>query len=243
MEQLSAVILAAGEGKRMKSDLPKVLHPLCGKPMLEYIIESAAELTKQIVIVVGYGALLVKDQIGPRWQYVLQEKQLGTGHAVMQAVPVLPPKGLLLVLCGDTPLLDAATLHKLADKGRKTVVTVATTFVPDPYGYGRIVRDSEGAVRAIVEEKDASEAEKTIREINSGTYCFDLFFLRHYLPRLSNDNAQGEYYLTDLIAMIAEDGHAVGAFVIDDYRKGLGINDQKQLAEAEHLIREARNRG
>jgi bifunctional UDP-N-acetylglucosamine pyrophosphorylase / glucosamine-1-phosphate N-acetyltransferase len=243
MEQLAAVILAAGEGKRMKSDLPKVLHSLCGKPMLEYIIESAAELTNRVVIVVGYGASLVKETIGSRWQYVLQDKQLGTGHAVMQAVPVLPAEGLLLVLCGDTPLLDVQTLQKLIDTGRTKVVTVATTFVPDPRGYGRIVRDNEGNVKAIVEEKDAGEEEKMIREINSGTYCFDLRYLRHYLPRLSTNNAQGEYYLTDLVAMIAEDGHAVGAYVIDDYRKGLGINDQNQLAEAEHLLCNDRNSG
>jgi bifunctional UDP-N-acetylglucosamine pyrophosphorylase / glucosamine-1-phosphate N-acetyltransferase len=236
MKKLSAVILAAGEGKRMQSDLPKVLHPVCGRPMLEYILENAAALTTEIVIVVGHGASMVQETIGNRWQYVLQKEQLGTGHAVMQAIPVLPEEGYLLVLCGDTPLLDTSILQKLVLAGQQAAVAVATTIVPDARGYGRIIRDQKGLIRGIVEEKDASAEEKIVREINSGTYCFDLKYLRHYLPRLSNNNAQKEYYLTDLLAMMRNDGLTVGTFLIEDYRKGLGINDRIQLEEASQLM-------
>ncbi len=242
MGSISAVVLAAGEGKRMKSALPKVLHPCCGRPLIDYILQSAASLTTDIVVVVGHGASLVKDQLGDQWRYALQEEKLGTGHAVMQAIPLLPREGILLVLCGDTPLIDELILKQLADTGRQVAATVATTVVPNPMGYGRIIRDSLGLIDKIVEERDATEAEKSICEINSGTYSFDLKQLRHYLPLLSNNNDQQEYYLTDLVAMMRTDGLQVNALVIDDYRKGLGINDRVQLAEAATLIRSEINR-
>jgi bifunctional UDP-N-acetylglucosamine pyrophosphorylase / glucosamine-1-phosphate N-acetyltransferase len=239
----SAVVLAAGEGKRMKSALPKVLHPCCGRPLIDYILQSAAALTTDIVIVVGHGASMVKEQLGAQWRYALQEKQLGTGHAVLQALPLLPQEGRLLVLCGDTPLIDEQVLRPLAAADDdQSAATVATTFVPDPQGYGRIIRNSHGLIDQIVEERDATEAQKEICEINSGTYSFDLKQLRHYLPLLSTNNAQQEYYLTDLVAMMRADGLKVKALVIDDYHKGLGINDRIQLAEASALIREAINK-
>jgi bifunctional UDP-N-acetylglucosamine pyrophosphorylase / glucosamine-1-phosphate N-acetyltransferase len=239
----SAVILAAGEGKRMKSALPKVLHPCCGRPLIDYILKSAAALTTDIVIVVGHGALQVKKQLGDQWRYALQEEQLGTGHAVLQALPLLPLEGRLLVLCGDTPLIDEQVLTPLAAiDSDQSAATVATTLVPNPQGYGRIIRDSEGLIDQIVEERDATVTQKEICEINSGTYSFDLKQLRHYLPLLSNNNDQQEYYLTDLVAMMRADGLKVRALVIDDYRKGLGINDRIQLAEAAALIREAINK-
>jgi bifunctional UDP-N-acetylglucosamine pyrophosphorylase/glucosamine-1-phosphate N-acetyltransferase len=239
----SAVVLAAGEGKRMKSALPKVLHPCCGRPLIDYILQSAAALTTDIVIVVGHGASMVKEQLGAQWRYALQEKQLGTGHAVLQALPLLPQQGRLLVLCGDTPLIDEQVLRPLAAADNdQSAATVATTFVPDPQGYGRIIRNSHGLIDRIVEERDATEAQKEICEINSGTYSFDLKQLRHYLPLLSTNNAQQEYYLTDLVAMMRADGLKVKALVIDDYHKGLGINDRIQLAEASALIREAINK-
>ncbi len=243
MSNTSAVVLAAGEGKRMKSALPKVLHPCCGRPLIDYILQSAAALTTDIVIVVGHGASMVKEQLGDQWRYALQDEQLGTGHAVLQALPLLPQTGRLLVLCGDTPLIDEQILTQLAAaEGDQAAATVATTSVPDPSGYGRIVRDSEGLIDQIVEERDATEAEKSICEINSGTYSFDLKQLRHYLPLLSNNNDQQEYYLTDLVEMMRADGLKVKALAIDDYRKGLGINDRIQLAEAAALIREAINK-
>lgn len=237
MKQLWALVLAAGEGKRMHSLIPKVLHLLCGKPMLSYILESAAELTDQVMVVVGHGASNVQDAMGERWSYVLQEQQLGTGHAVMQAFNHLPSEGTLLVLCGDTPLLEATHLQKLLDRHKDYVATVATTILPDPSGYGRIIRGQGDIVEKIVEERDASKKDKEIDEINSGTYCFDLKFLKYYLPLLTTDNIQKEYYLTDIVALLRRDGHAVGAYLVNDYRVCLGINNRAQLAEASQILR------
>ena len=237
MDKLWALILAAGEGKRMHSNLPKVLHPLCGRPMLDYIIKSAAELTTNIAIVVGHGASLVRKQIGENWHYVLQEEQLGTGHAVLQAFSTLPGEGKLLILCGDTPLLTEDHLRPLVEAVENSAAAVATVELAEPAGYGRIVRDSKGQVQQIVEDRDAVKEIKAIREINTGTYCFDLHLLRSYLPRLKTNNAQGEYYLTDVIGLLRQDGHMVEACLLDDPRFGLGINNRLQLAEATSLMR------
>jgi bifunctional UDP-N-acetylglucosamine pyrophosphorylase/glucosamine-1-phosphate N-acetyltransferase len=241
MKQLRAVVLAAGEGKRMQSDLPKVLHPICGRPMLEYILMSAAELTPQVVIVVGHGASGVREKMGENRLYALQEQQLGTGHAVMQALSQLPGDGVLLVLCGDTPLLTAEHLQALVTKCEQKAAAVATVKLNDPTGYGRIIRGDHGFVERIVEEKDATAEEKLTSEINTGTYCFDLELLRHYLPLLKNINAQQEYYLTDVISMLRADSYPVDAVELPDYRHGLGINNRAQLAEASELMRERIN--
>ncbi|MFU8795064.1 MAG: bifunctional N-acetylglucosamine-1-phosphate uridyltransferase/glucosamine-1-phosphate acetyltransferase [Dethiobacteria bacterium] len=241
MKQLWAVVLAAGEGKRMYSSLPKVLHSLCGRPMLDYVLNSAADLTTNIVVVVGHGASLIEEKMGDRWIYALQEQQLGTGHAVLQAFNRLPNKGTLLVLCGDTPLLTGAHLKTLVDIGENCAAVVGTVKLENPTGYGRIVRGDEQIVERIVEEKDASEVEKSIKEINIGTYCFNLQLLRHYLPLLTNENAQGEYYLTDVIGMLRLNGYPVKAFEIEDHRFGLGINNRMQLAEAVALMQERIN--
>ncbi len=241
MEKLWAVVLAAGEGKRMRSRLPKVLHPICGRPMLSYILKSAVQLTDNVVIVVGHGASQVMETAGDQWQYVHQESQLGTGHAVMETLDKLPAEGTLLILCGDTPLLEAEHLKNLLQSKNKNAAAVATTVLQNPSGYGRIIRDDKGLVEGIVEDKDASPAEKQIKEINTGTYCFDLALLRQYLPRLSTDNAQNEYYLPDVLAMIYQDNLGIGAYCIEDYRVGLGINNRVQLAEAAFLVREKVN--
>jgi len=233
-----AVVLAAGEGKRMYSSLPKVLHPLCGKRMLEYILESAAELTEQIIVVVGHGAFQVRETIGDRWSYVYQERQLGTGHAVMEALKKLPGEGKLLVLCGDTPLLKTSHLKQLLESFHRHAAVVATVAVPDPTGYGRIVRDQNGQVDRIVEDRDASAEEKKINEVNTGTYCFDLELLRYYLPHLGTDNVQNEYYLPDVVTLMRKDGYTTGAYCLDDYRVGLGINNRAQLAEAVEIIQQ-----
>ncbi len=238
MKEIWAVVLAAGEGKRMHSRLPKVLHPLCGKRMLEYILESAGELTKQVLIVVGHGALQVQEKIGDRWAYVCQKEQLGTGHAVMEALKELPREGTLLVLCGDTPLLEASYLRELVDCHHNNAAVVATAEVPNPAGYGRIIRDQSGQVEKIVEDRDASETEKKITEINTGTYCFDLELLRYYLPRLGTDNVQKEYYLPDVVEMMRQDGHSTGACLLNDYRVGLGINNRVHLAEAVNILQD-----
>lgn len=241
MKQIYAVVLAAGEGKRMHSRLPKVIHPLCGRPMLEYILESAVALTDQVLIVVGHGASQVKDVLGLKWHYVLQEEQLGTGHALLQALKHLPDEGTVLVLCGDTPLFEAGHIKQLLGQHEEQSARVATVLLQDPAGYGRIVRSSDDLVERIVEERDASEEEKKICEINTGTYYFDLGLLWHYLPLLSAENEQNEYYLTDIIALMHRDGHRVGAYLIDDYRIGLGINNRAQLADAALLLRKRIN--
>jgi bifunctional UDP-N-acetylglucosamine pyrophosphorylase / glucosamine-1-phosphate N-acetyltransferase len=242
MEQLRAVILAAGEGKRMHSRLPKVLHRLCGRPMLEYVLASAAALTPDIIIVVGRGASLVRQTVGSKWCYVRQKKLLGTGHAVLQAVDHFPASGKVLVLCGDTPLLESGCLENLVEQSRGLAGVVVTAELPQPHGYGRIIRGDEGLVESIVEEKDASKQEKEINEVNTGTYCFDLALLKKFLPRLSRDNAQGEYYLTDIVALLKDEGYRVGAELVDDFRAGLGINNRIQLAEAEMILRARINR-
>ncbi len=237
MDQLHAVVLAAGEGKRMHSKLPKVLHPLCGRPMIEYILESAAALTSEVTIVVGHGASQVKETLGDGWSYVLQEEQLGTGHAVMQTVKHLPGQGRLLVLCGDTPLLKASEIKQLVEKQENLAAAVATTIMPDPAGYGRIIRDESGYLKEIVEDKDASSETKKIDEINTGTYCFDLALLKRFLPLLKTDNVQQEYYLTDVLSLMREGGKASAIYTVPDYRVGLGINNRVQLAEAEKILR------
>lgn len=243
MGEMWAVILAAGEGKRMVSSLPKVLHPLCGRPMLRYVAEGAAAAAGgQVVIVTGKGAHLVRQEMGSRWNYAVQEEQLGTGHALMQALPRLPEEGSLLVLCGDTPLIEKNHLEQLIREHGANAATVMTTELADPSGYGRIIRDSGGSVIRIVEESDTSADEKKIREVNSGTYCFDLKYLRNFLPRLSSDNAQQEYYLTDILTLMQEQGHRVGACRIEEWQVVLGINDRCQLAEAAAIMRERVNR-
>ncbi len=241
MGETWAVILAAGEGKRMISSLPKVLHPLCGRPMLRYVAEAAAAVTDgRVIIVIGRGAHLVQEEMGTGWRYAFQEEQLGTGHALMQALPQLPEEGLLLVLCGDTPLIETAHLEQLLQEHGRNAATVLTTTLADPSGYGRIVRHADGRIR-IVEESDASPEEKQIGEINSGAYCFDLKHLRRRLPALTTDNAQQEYYLTDVIGLLQEEGLPVGACCIEDWRAVLGINDRCQLAEAAEIMRQRIN--
>lgn len=242
MGELQAVILAAGEGQRMRSALPKVLHPLCGRPMLCYILDCAAAVAGEPVIVVGRGAALVRERIGPRRRYALQEKQLGTGHALMQALPQLPGEGRVLVLCGDTPLLQGEHLERLLREHGDNAATVMTTKLSDPAGYGRVLRGPDGEVLRVVEESDASAAERKISEINSGTYCFDIELLRKFLPRLSPENVQQEYYLTDILSALRDQGYPVGACMVEDRRVALGINDRCQLAEAAAIMRERINR-
>ncbi|HOL17190.1 MAG TPA: bifunctional UDP-N-acetylglucosamine diphosphorylase/glucosamine-1-phosphate N-acetyltransferase GlmU [Bacillota bacterium] len=242
MGQRWAVVLAAGEGKRMHSQLPKALHPLCGRPMLDYVLHSAAAAAGKVIVVIGRGAAQVQAAMGPRWRYVLQERQLGTGDALMQALPLLPEEGQLLVLCGDTPLMGEDHLQGLLKAHDSNAATIMTAVLPDPTGYGRIIKDSAGRVSRIVEERDASVSEKQVSEINTGTYCFDLTLLKRFLPRISADNAQGEFYLTDVISLLTESGYRVGTYQLDDYRIGLGINDRAQLAEAAVVLRAHINR-
>jgi bifunctional UDP-N-acetylglucosamine pyrophosphorylase/glucosamine-1-phosphate N-acetyltransferase len=240
---VTAVILAAGEGKRMKSELPKVLHEVCGRSLLEHVLHAADELCHTKIVVVGHGADQVQQALGDSVKYVSQHQQLGTGHAVMQALPELSGNDDVLILCGDTPLLSADTLQGLLATHRSATAaaTVLTAAVPNPFGYGRVIRSAAGAVEKIVEERDATAHERQVIEINTGTYVFTMAALLDALNRLDNNNAQGEYYLTDCIALLINQGMAVSSHCLDDYRLALGVNDRAQLAEAGRLMRERIN--
>lgn len=236
--KLTAVILAAGQGTRMRSELPKVLHPLGGRPLLSHVITTAQALQPQeIIVVYGHGGEQVKSAIsapGVRW--VLQEQQLGTGHAVAQALAGIPDDHLVLVLYGDVPLIRAETLQPLLDAASPGALALLTVKLDDPSGYGRIVRDAAGGVQRIVEQKDASPAEQAIREGNSGLLACSARLLQQWLAQLRNDNAQGEYYLTDIIGMAVEQGVAVAAIPVAEADEVAGVNDRYQLALLERAL-------
>lgn len=239
--ELAAVILAAGKGTRMKSDLPKVLHPICGRPMLGHVLNTVAlaGVTKSIVVA-GFGAQRVMAYLGDNARVVLQEEQLGTAHALMQAEgELINFSGDLLVVCGDTPLLRADTLAKLAQTHRETgaVATLLTAKMDDPTGYGRVIRNSDGSVSRIVEQKDALPEELQVKEINTGVYCFKVPGLFDALKEISPANAQGEYYLTDIIQIYVNKGLTVQAVTLADAQEVQGINDRIQLSGAEAVLR------
>ena len=237
----TAIILAAGQGTRMKSKLPKVLHKVLGKPMVQWVIDclTAAGVTDKITVL-GHGAEQVATVVGEQTSIVYQTEQLGTGHAVMQGVKALGAENdCVIVICGDTPLLQANTIKSLLAKhnAEKNMVTVLTAQASDPTGYGRIVRNG-AQIEAIVEQKDATEEEKTITEINTGTYCFNQQFLLQYLPTLTTNNAQKEYYLTDLIKIANQNQFPIGGYQLDDFSESLGVNNRVQLAQAEQVLRQ-----
>ncbi|WP_321368568.1 bifunctional UDP-N-acetylglucosamine diphosphorylase/glucosamine-1-phosphate N-acetyltransferase GlmU [uncultured Desulfuromusa sp.] len=238
---LAAVILAAGKGTRMKSALPKVLHPICGRPMLYYPLEAArASGFEQLKVVVGHGAEQVMEAFEDNnLTWVKQTDQLGTGHALMCAADSLRGySGPLLLHCGDVPLLKAETLHQLQDyhSQHQAAVTVLTAQMPNPQGYGRIIRDGEQILQ-IVEEKDANEEQRQVTEINAGTYLFDTAFVLEALKGLKQNNSQKEYYLTDIVAAAVAEGKKTRALCVEDPTEVMGINDRCQLAEAEVLMR------
>lgn len=237
----NAIILAAGQGTRMKSKLPKVLHPILGQPMIEYIIKALhANEIKEKVTVIGHGADLVKETIGDQCQFVFQKEQLGTAHAVLQAESILKEKkGTTIVVAGDTPLIRPETFSALIAYHEKTgsAATVLTANMEEPFGYGRIVRDIEGEVERIVEQKDASPNEQAITEINTATYCFDNEALFEGLQHVNNDNKQGEYYLTDLVEIFRQAGKKVSAYVAEDAEETSGINDRVALVDATTLMK------
>lgn len=245
MTTRNAIILAAGKGTRMKSKLHKVLHEVCGKSMVEHVL-SQLQLAgiNKIVTVVGFGADDVKHTLGDQVAYALQKQQLGTGHAVMQTESLLgQSEGETLVVSGDTPLFTAATFDRLFDyhEQRHAAVTILTSKAPDPTGYGRIVRNEVGIVERIVEQKDATSEEQDIHEINTGVYCFDNQKLFAALKKLTNDNAQGEYYLTDVIGILRSQNEVVTAYQMDDFEESMGVNDLVALAKTRRIMQERIN--
>lgn len=234
---LSAIILAAGQGTRMRSDLPKVLQPLAGRPLLSHVLDIARTLgAADIAVVYGYGGDAVQAACGSedlRWE--LQAEQLGTGHAVRQAAPGIPDDNQALILYGDVPLLTLVTLQRLIDATAADEVSVLTVDVDDPTGYGRIIR-VDGTVTASIEEKDADDEQRAVTEINTGVMIAPGAKLKGWLNAIGNDNAQGEYYLTDVIAMAVNDGATVNGVKADNWTEVMGINDKKQLAEAERAL-------
>jgi len=239
MESITALILAAGEGKRMKSDKAKVLHQVCGKPMIEWVYEAARDAgVGKCVIIVGHKAEQVMEHMGDRAEYVMQEQRLGTGHAVQQARSYMEDEGYILILYGDTPLITSETIKKAMDcmLDEKLDAVVISADVEDPSGYGRIVRNPDGSFKRIVEHRDASPAEREIKEINSGMYIFKARELADALQFLKNDNDQGEYYLTDTLEIMLARGLKVGVYKVQDSTEVLGANDRAQLEMLESIL-------
>jgi bifunctional UDP-N-acetylglucosamine pyrophosphorylase/glucosamine-1-phosphate N-acetyltransferase len=241
-----AIILAGGKGTRMKSDKPKVLHEICGKTMLSYVMDNARNACiEQIAVIVGYGAEEVKSSIAGQVNIFTQHRQLGTGHAVMQALSFIDDNAYVVVLCGDAPLVDSETIQSLCEytASNKKDAVVVSAMIDDPYGYGRIIRDRDGEFIKIVEQKDAAKEEKKIHEINSGVYCFLGSVLKYALGNISNDNVQGEYYLTDTIELLINEKYSVDILVEKNCDIIKAVNDKKQLAQLEKFMRCRINEG
>ena len=241
MKDVAALVLAAGKGTRMYSDLAKVLHPICGRPMLSYTLAALQELgLSRILVVVGHQAERIKSvHADKKVEWVLQAEQLGTAHAVQCALPHLSGfAGSVLICCGDTPLLTADTLYTFQSEHfeHDTDLSILSIMLEDPGSYGRILRDSQDAVLGIIEAKDASDEERSIREVNSGIYCAKADVLREVIPDIDNANVQGEYYLTDLVQKAVDRGLKVKAVTAADPTEFLGVNTKDELAAAERII-------
>lgn len=241
---VNAVILAAGFGKRMQSALPKVLHPLAGVPMLEHSLRAVSTVSQmKPVVIIGHGADQVRAAVGDKARFVLQKDQLGTAHALQMAEPLLAGQpGLVLVSTGDMPLLTGRTFQRLIEmqQNRAGPLTMLTVILPDPHGFGRVVRAADGSVRAIVEEAQASAEILAIRELNASVYCFDNRWLWDALRQIKL-SPKGEFYLTDVVGVAVEQGLPVQAWVAEDPREALGINTRQHLAEAAAVLRERIN--
>lgn len=241
----TSIILAAGMGTRMKSEMPKVIHKVCGKELVNWVADAAKKAgADKVVAVIGHKSELVRPVIADDVETAIQSEQLGTGHALMQAQEFISPDSTVAVLNGDTPLICSETIETAVRLHRESgnSATVITAVLPNADGYGRIIRDADGSVLKITEQKDATEEEKKIKEINSGMYVFDGGVLLSALSRLTPNNAQGEYYLTDTLEILRGDGLKIGAFKIGDNDEIRGINDRVQLAEAEELMQARINR-
>ena len=248
MKDVAVIILAAGKGTRMKSNRAKVLHEIVGVPMIRYVVESALVVVEEVVVVIGHEAEAVRKALKPyqSLRFAVQEEQLGTGHAVECAIPEVSI-GIqdVVVLCGDTPLIKPTTVRSLIDqhRARESRLTLIATTLTEPFGYGRIVSDGHGNPIRIVEETDASESEKKIPTVNSGTYCINIAFLKKALASLKNDNAQGEFYLTDVVEGAYRDGKPAVLLEINDTIQILGVNTREEMAKAEKFLRQAINGG
>lgn len=237
MSDFAAVILAAGKGTRMKSDLPKVMHKIAGKALIDHVLDRVEKLgLSNIITVVGHGKETVKEHLADKTQLVVQENQLGTGHAIMQVLPLLSDNQEIVVLSGDQPLIKIETLKALLQTHieGKASATVLSAIMENPFGYGRIIK-KDGRFNGIVEEKDAVEEQKALCEVNTGTYCFNVKELREAMQKVSPKNAQGEYYLTDVFAIMQEKGQIIETYCTYDQTESLGINNRIQLAEAEEI--------
>ena len=237
---LDIIILAAGLGTRMKSDTIKILHRAAGRPIIDYVLDTAAELSSRPpIMVIGHQREAVQQAVGERARYAVQEPQLGTGHAVLQAIPLCNQRNVL-ILSGDVPLTRPETLARLLDEHARAqnALTVLTMRVGGDNPYGRIVRDSDDSVARIVELRDASDAEKMIDEVNAGVYVFECKHLADNLRKLSSNNAQSEYYLTDLVGMLRSGGHRVGAVMTDQWYEAIGVNSRAELAMVDTLIQQ-----
>lgn len=236
--EIYSIILAAGEGKRMKSETAKPLQMACGKALIDYVLSAVKELdTKENIVVIGHKAEDMKNYLGSSVVYTYQLEQKGTGHAVMQGIePISGKEGIVMVLCGDTPLIEGSALSAALDSHIKNgrAATVITAIAPNPFGYGRVIRNGASLCK-IVEQKDATPEEAAVAEINSGMYFFDIQKLKGALSRLTNNNSQGEYYLTDTIEILLNDGESVGAEIVD-FESTLGVNDRVQLSLAESIL-------
>ena len=242
--KFKSIILAAGKGTRMKSKYPKVIHKVCGKEMVNHVIDTSVKSgVEETIVVLGHGAEVVKEKLSDNVITVMQKEQLGTAHAVRMAEDYIGDEDTIVVLCGDTPLIKEETLKKLFEyhTENKCHTTVLTTIVENPTGYGRIIRDENGDLLKIVEQKDATDAEKAVNEINSGIYCFNGKSLKEALKLINNDNAQGEYYLPDTIKIMREKSLKVGAFAGSTIEELMGVNSRVQLSEAEAAMKKRIN--
>jgi len=240
-DDLYCVILAAGDGTRMKSELPKVLHKVCGKPMISILVDNLKKIgVKNIIAVTGYKRELIKSELGGKVEYVAQKELLGTGHALLQTKDLLQSKkGKLLVLCGDAPLIQEETLKNFIEFSyNKCDASVITMEFDDPSNYGRIVKDNAGNVLKIVEETDASVEEVCIKEINSGMYCFNIEDVFSSLDKISCENKQKEYYLTDVIHILNKEDKRIKSFCLEDNREAIGVNSRYDLILAEKFLKE-----
>ncbi len=241
MKNRYVIVLAAGQGTRMKSKLFKVMHPVMGRPMVGHVVNAALNAKAiEVITITGVGAETIQDYLGNRSEFVFQEEQLGTAHAVEQARDLLDGKeGTTVVLSGDTPLITAETLEQLMDEHEKSdaKATILTALAEDPFGYGRVIRAEDGSVTKVVEEKDANEEERAVKEINTGTYCFDNKELFDALEKVDNNNAQGEYYLPDVLEILKDKNEKVSAYQLENMDEALGVNNRVALSQASAIMK------